>query len=79
MFLKCRYSEEKWLLYLAQDLCWLHWTGSDGAFAFMDLKDNNLALDVFSLKEVNVQIESLYDIQNLLETLLEIKKIGAPF
>lgn len=34
---------------------------------------NNLALDVFSLKEANVQIEYLYDIQNLLETLLEIK------
>lgn len=44
-----------------------------GSFAFMALKNNNLALDVFSLKEVNVQIEYLYDIQNLLETLLEIK------
>lgn len=39
----------------------------------MALKNNNLALDVFSLKEVNVQIEYLYGIQNLLETLLEIK------
>lgn len=52
---------------------------SDDSFAFMDLENNNLALDVFSLKEVNVQVEYLYDIQNLLETLLEIKKIGVPF
>lgn len=51
----------------------MHRTGSDGSFAFMALKNNNVALDEFSLKEVNVQIEYLYDIQNLLETLLEIK------
>lgn len=50
-----------------------HRTESDGSFAFMALRKKNLALDTFSLKEVNVQIEYLYDIQNLLETLLEIK------
>lgn len=78
MFLKCRCSEKKWLLILAQDWCCLHRRGSDGSFAFMDLGNNNLALDVFSLKEVNVQVEYLYDIQNLLETLLEIKKLESP-
>lgn len=44
----------------------------------MALRKNNLALDMFSLKEVNVQIEYLSDIQNLLETLLEIKKLEPP-
>lgn len=73
MFLKYRYSEEKHLLNLLRNDAAFHRTGRDGFYDSMAPKNNNLALDVFSLREVNVQRKYLYDIRNLLETLLEIK------